>query len=292
MDVSVRLLALALLLLPSSTSADRGSYRLLDVKLEPLVAARELGIHVHHQSESQAPSWRQEGSAGELRGLVCVEHIFVNDPDSSWTESHRRRVRQIAGEALAHLRGEAEERGIELVWKERERSHTSVDEVSISIDEHAWTSAALGSAPVEKGVYLPIPACEAKTCEQRMAILHVLKAGRSYALPSVINRDQKMERVVMFMRRRHLKSGLSVDEEQASILVPEYPASYVHEILHLFGAQDLYKPEARRLAAAIRYPDEVMLRSSRPLSSVDVSAYTAYYVGWSDDEPAELPYWE
>jgi hypothetical protein len=117
-----------------------------------------------------------------------------------------------------------------------------------------------------------------------------MKPGRSFALPSIVSRDEGVERVVMFMRRVEISSLDERDApERASILVPELPAAYVHELLHIFGAEDFYRPAAREREAQRRYPAAVMLQSHHPLASLEISDYTAYYVGWSEDEPAALP---
>lgn len=264
----------------------------MDVGLQPLVPASDLGISTAKLSKEierqRSMSWRNQGSARTLEGLVCVKHVFVDDTTSSWTVPGRRDVRDYTTLALNHLREEALARGIELLWREREASQVSDKDVPTSVSNHSWTKDVLQSAYVKEGVYLPRASCQVRECDQEMAIIHVNKEGRSFAVPSVASADREVERVVMFMRKRQLQFS-GEEGEQAFILLPEYPASYVHEVLHLFGARDMYEPEARMRAAAIRYPQEVMLQSSRSLSGVEISDYTAYYVGWNDEVPPALP---
>ena len=64
------------------------------------------------------------------------------------------------------------------------------------------------------------------------------------------------------------------------------PATIAHEMLHPFGADDLYFPydtdTARAELAKEYFPDDIMLRVDPLLSTLTIGAYTAYKVGWTD----------
>lgn len=288
-----RRLLVLLLLLPTSARAESRSYTLHSEGLIPPRAASELGVRGaipvagRHRPR---PSWRDEGSARQLRGLVCIEHIFVDDSTATWDLPHRLDVRDSFSKALAYLRDTADGNDVSLDWRETHSSYATSEEVSAENLDHAWTGAAVLRSSSTEARLPRLESCPVRECDQRLAILHVMKPGRSYALPSIAFRDEGVERVVMFMRRVEVSS---LDErdvpERASILVPERPAAYVHELLHIFGAEDFYRPAAREREARRRYPAAVMLQSHRPLASLEISDYTAYYVGWSEDEPAALP---
>lgn len=71
-------------------------------------------------------------------------------------------------------------------------------------------------------------------------------------------------------------------------------ASYAHELLHLFGAQDLYRKEIgdsvyndkrARLCQKL-CPESIMLNSWNDLSRAKISGFTAYCVGWIDFLPS------
>lgn len=291
--VSFRKVVLLALLVPTEGFADTADFQLLNTHLQPLDAASDLGIRgtLPKESEATAPrAWRDEGSARQLRGLVCVEHVFVDDASSEWTLPGRLDARDNARVALAHLQTSASKHGVEIDWRETQISYTTAEEISVEFDEHEWTEAAVRRTSTGQGRFLPVDSCPVKECEQGLAILHVKKPGRSYALPSVAYRDDGVERVVMFLRSLEIKYyGAEEKQEPSGIQVPERPAAFVHELLHVFGAQDMYTPKARLHVAAKRYPDEVMLHSHRSLDSLSISGYTAYHVGWSDEVPPALP---
>ena len=291
--VSLRIAAILAILVPSQGYADTQAYKLLEMDLQPLEQASDLGIRgtLPRSSEGHATSsWRDQGSARELQGLVCIEHVFVDDSTSTWTVPRRLDSLDASSMALADLKKKANAIGVSLDWRETQSSYTAPKEIPVEVREHAWTAAAVRQSATKERRFLPLTRCPVRDCDEQLAILHVMKPGRSYALPSVASRDAGMERVVMFQRYVEIQYyGEESPVEGAGIEVSERPSAFVHEVLHVFGAQDMYIPEARRLVATERYPDEVMLRGHGALKDLSISDYTAYHIGWSDKEPPPLP---
>ncbi len=300
--VTVALLAALLGLDMSSAHASPSSNSLLQEGLRPLASAQELGIRAsgswngesEPSGESDAGerrsgvdaagselSWRDQGSAKQLRGQICVEQIFVDDPSSPWSDNKRAQAAAALHAALNYLSERAARKHIAVSWKEHQISARSEEEIPIASEEHGWTAALMSTAPV-LGLYLPIASCEVFTCEQRLSVIHVAKVGRSYALPSVFSSDVHDERVVIFARGQYTNV---VGEE---VVMPELPAAFAHEILHLFGAQDLYQPDERGRQARVLYPNDIMLRTQSQIDELEIDAYTAYTIGWSDLEPAGI----
>ncbi|MGI6279936.1 MAG: hypothetical protein ACOYJS_05185, partial [Acutalibacteraceae bacterium] len=60
---------------------------------------------------------------------------------------------------------------------------------------------------------------------------------------------------------------------------------FLHEILHLFGAEDYYNNEKRKAIAEKKYPKDVMLCSTSVLRENQIGEYTAYSIGWTDNTP-------
>ena len=99
--------------------------------------------------------------------------------------------------------------------------------------------------------------------------------GRSYAIV-YDGEDNVMESLVMFAR-----NDKGTEEE---------PAVYAHEILHVFGAHDLYNGEeySREVTdyIAASYPDEIMRSvAGEGKISEQISRITAYHLGWIDEIP-------
>lgn len=62
-------------------------------------------------------------------------------------------------------------------------------------------------------------------------------------------------------------------------------ATVAHEILHLFGAQDLYEEEFKDYAKT-KYSNDIMLMDYRNIEEMIVGKFTAYSVGWRENPPA------
>ena len=134
----------------------------------------------------------------------------------------------------------------------------------------------------------PIQTCPVNTCTERLVLLHVPRVGRSYSQPEGTFTDLGLERAVIY-QREILATVSAFDDQGATILIPERAATVAHEVLHLFGAEDFYEPEARAREATRRYPNAVMLQSNRAIADVEISDYTAYKIGWTQKRPKSLP---
>lgn len=83
----------------------------------------------------------------------------------------------------------------------------------------------------------------------------------------------------------HTDAAISSKVEY-SIITTKNPAVIAHEILHLFGAVDLYPHPAYsnfnfdELKEV--YPNELMLVQHKKLEKLDISPITSYFVGWQD----------
>lgn len=120
--------------------------------------------------------------------------------------------------------------------------------------------------------------------EQVLFIYHVNKMGTSYNLSfyNGISPIWYAERIVLFSKYNNGNSKAA--------------ASYVHEILHSFGAGELYFPfnltEVRRQIAKKHFPDDIMFRVDYEITRLNIGNYTAYRVGWTDKLDKEFEVFE
>ena len=71
----------------------------------------------------------------------------------------------------------------------------------------------------------------------------------------------------------------------------KYPSVFAHEFLHLFGAWDLYitpfdstrKAIKRKKVAMDLFPNEVMAFAYRHIESLEISPFTKYTIGWTNE---------
>ena len=62
-------------------------------------------------------------------------------------------------------------------------------------------------------------------------------------------------------------------------------ATIAHEILHLYGAEDLYTPYERKQMVKDIYPQDIMMLGYRNIDEMNVGEYTAYAIGWENKGP-------
>lgn len=74
-----------------------------------------------------------------------------------------------------------------------------------------------------------------------------------------------------------------------SVITQKNPAAVAHELLHLFGAVDLYPhqhhPGFNYKDIKEKYPNEIMRIAHKNINKLIVSPITEYYVGWNDTMP-------
>lgn len=229
--------------------------------------------------KSNQASKRDIGSARQLRGSTVVQHVFLSDRHSSWTNFEKQRVKKKVKEAYDF---------VSLHARRFNENIKFVDEYAkdikltgrIPLDAHAdprWTEYAIGLGQDGTAVNAVARIKQKQNPDNVIICLHVNKPALSYNLAYYKNvtRSYEAERMVCF-------TSYPDGRETSS-------ATYAHEILHLFGAGDLYFPydrtENRKNDASRMFPNDIMFRVDYDIYQLNVGAFTAYRVGWKDSLP-------
>lgn len=218
---------------------------------------------------------REIGSASVLEGSVGIYHVFVSESMAEWTDSDVELALTNVEQALMFLNYHAELHGRELYFQQE--AIQVVYDAGVPIELTAdpqWTERVIQATGAMSGNDLAATLRDAWGVDQVLIALHVNKTGLSYALAYVPGADPtySSERVVLFTRYPDTR--------------PTAAATYAHEMMHLFGALDLYYPtdtdDSRRELAQRIFPDDIMLRVEYNLANLTVNDFTAYRVGWLD----------
>ena len=233
------------------------------------------------------------GTNDLLEGALKVHVLFVDDAESSWTREKADTVmhHQIRP-ALAFLERQAREWGIGLTLSATMHITSPEKEVTLRYEgsvrndgngncsrdvlDHA--SRDLGWS--DKAYMYQQLFDENNYCE--VIFLAVIdKPGRSYAVCQAGDPQVAMvESAVVFTDYPGADLSLTEDSHMA--------LSVAHEILHLYGAEDLYEPRALQELARKHYPHDIMLIDSNDLEDQTLGALTAYSVGWTNRRPSLL----
>lgn len=131
---------------------------------------------------------------------------------------------------------------------------------------------------------------------QKEGIPEIRNPKNKERLVAYLRDENQVESVaLLFMVNNYFKTDISIpvnildtEDVEFSIVSYKYPAEIVHNILHLFGASDLYKTVYRRTDTKIKalqqaFPTDIMQDVyALPLEKCTISPYTRYLIGWSD----------
>ncbi len=242
------------------------------------------------------------GSCTKLSGTTVVVVIYLNDNSSSWTTQRMDRVKYKIGIATDYIEEAANYYGqsAEFIYDDGYYSDLSYEYDYYgnitdfdSLDEYNYD-------PYQESLleainnYIPSQKLLNKYGADHIAYVGVMnKEGRSYAYQYAEEYDDYYfeECCCLF----YTDKGYGEEEP---------PAVYAHEILHLFGAIDLYESEdpyyndltGRQYDYIIDYyPNEIMYTtydeygySVQQRVTNDISELTAFYLGWTDQLPSRF----
>ncbi|MDP4208046.1 MAG: hypothetical protein Q8928_04445 [Bacteroidota bacterium] len=221
--------------------------------------------------------WRA-GSALSLGGKVYILSVFVTTPKEKWTYDDK--IKLISRQILAQdwLVKQAKEYGVQLSFLNGfygVKTDMVVDEI-ISNKEHEgrvdWVNYILTKA----GYKSPADFQERlkntySDCDNSLVIIYANTKGRSYAVPFHTGMN----------KNKYFVEGCCVYRYYKGVEL--LPATIAHEILHLFGAWDLYKDGAKTLERANRawelFPHDVMREGSYDINNLKIDRLTAWLVG-------------
>ncbi len=235
------------------------------------------------------------GSARQLRGRCAVFEIYVG---RKWTRRKRRQGRRSLRAACRWLEQTAAAHGVEL---------SMVDEPAdvLRLPDHVRRTRGLGfnfmlPNPRRAEIARDVARVTAGAIQERLLdlpgdfdnhllVVHLKRQAVGFAVPA---RNRLANRIEL---------ELCLCSSTSS------PATYAHEILHLFGARDLYcsrelaqatsrwldDDEDRRVhlyqgfdAFWAKFPRALMAATDEPLDALEISPLTAHAVGWP--QPASI----
>ncbi len=172
----------------------------------------------------------REGSAKYLAGRTGIVTFFVGDGSTKWTKTDIVNVCDKIDLAAVYLEkcGMKYNQNVELIYNMEDLMHYEVysgrlsdwEDINYTREVYNW---------IEKDV--DCNALMRKYNLDGIAFVCVLNAsGKSYAVPHIVEQDAANYYEVAYM---YLFESEYRDKY-------ENPASYAHELLHLFGAVDLY----------------------------------------------------
>lgn len=227
------------------------------------------------------------GNCKDLRGNITVILFYLDDFESSWT---RKEINDFTEKeikpGLKFLENSAEKYNVKLKFK-IEEIHSDIyydGKVEVNTKKSGLaTINTLYTAAKALDCLNDLDFIAKYKLEYSTEILSIClfnKKGISYALNPRRGDDTDIaEHVLMF----------SEDLETEELGPVGWQSSVIaHETLHLYGAEDYYKPASRKAIAEKQCPGDIMLSCQYFLWHNDFGDATAFYIGWTDTPPEYL----
>lgn len=255
--------------------------------------ANSAGIQIENTERGSLEQRKESplGSAGYLRGDVLLVSLYINDDNSQWDERQQTNTKEYLSVACTYLEEQAAEYEQELnliydVETYPDLMFGLTYDGGIAEDENGWFDRWLNKW-IDQNV--PIAALQEKYETENIGFLAlVADSGGSYTNVFYVEDPDIYynESSVIFYYYPYIR-----------MTDREVPAVYAHEILHQFGAIDLYEGSYDFSPADVAYvsqvyPDDIMYsdytvngRLVYDKIHLTVGPITAYCLGWLDELP-------
>ncbi len=225
--------------------------------------------------------WRS-GSAKEFRNKVFTVVLFVSTEDDNWNIKEKDGLINQLHEAEIWLKNQAEHYSVSLKFAssilgyDQDIKLAALKRGTASGKEPVdWVSVVLKQAGYAGNVKFYNKTMAENNCDNLQLIIFVKGKGTSYSMAY----SSKMNKELYFLEGSVLYEKYWNDEKI-------YTATIAHELLHLYGAWDLYKTFAQSDEAAEKakklWPQSIMRMVSYDINELNVDELTAWLVGWTD----------
>lgn len=242
--------------------------------------------------------WKKNvtGSAGVLENKSVLINIFISDKKAKWSVKSRREANKKVSLACQYLKKEGKKykKNVELISDPNQNEDLAYEyKCPFIIKDSMKNQNRLYkkvTAYIQKNIDLTAIRTKYET-DSIGFLLHVNKSGVSSTQIHYMQDKTKtfFECSTLFSKYERK---------------PEGAATYAHEILHLFGARDLYcsSPVDGLSKAYIkhilkRFPNDIMFSTYTSKGKTlkyritnEISRNTAYFLGWKKDIPERKKY--
>ncbi len=229
--------------------------------------------------EIKGQSGRGEGSAKSLNGNCFVLNVFIDEKQSSWNNGKIETVLGYMEQAASFLESEGRRYGAQLSVTSSDRTQSAYlitsTKIPSDMSDFCWVEMLFSSTVYGTLENYAKSFFKAEEYDNWCVMLHIAKSGRSYALSCDSDysdyRVYYAERAVMYY------------SEDPTYQYRSVVGTYAHEMLHLFGASDLYGDGITEDALQMLkhfFPNAIMHTVSNDLGMQGICPYNAYRVGW------------
>ena len=232
----------------------------------------------HNAGETPKLTAASIGSAREARGECLVINVFIDDAESSWTDAEIKETLSRVNTALDFINSAAASYGSDFAASATNVTDsprlTTVEKIPSEMENYIRIDLLFGGTVYGSLAGYVAEYFDTEKLDNYCVLLHLNKDGRSYSLRcDTENYDWQLytcERAVIY------------HPADVADIYYDHPAVYAHEILHLFGAYDLYGEfitAANDKAIDNYFKNDIMRTVGGDIDLLGVSPFTAYACG-------------
>lgn len=241
----------------------------------------------------------------DLKNDVLLYFIFIDTRDTSpWTEFDIISTIDSLGVAVNWLHKQAEKNNIDLKIKTDYYIGNEYATISRNLPQGTVRESLL-EPNLQKGIqslnkwsdYVSRIAGESFYIVNKDGIPQLQNPRDTERLIAYLRDEYSVESVaLLFLVNNYFRNDISIalntltqDEVEYAIVSYKYPSEIAHNLLHLYGAADLYKTPFRKSEKKIRlaeelFPNEIMQDPyARNITRLEISDFTKYLIGWTDE---------
>ena len=226
--------------------------------------------------------WQQDtvvensGSCKMLMGSCLVINLFANDSNSHWTADGIKDCTEMVNEGLSFLLDSAASYGVEELSFDTVEVLLDVgtDAVDYTVGAYYGENAFIGTEYSGIKQFTEVHTA-GKQYDNVCVLFHFNKHGRSYFVQC--DGDYSAE------SSDYYEFGVLFFSDSSQGEYFSCPAVYAHELLHAFGAKDLYAgtvTETGDMLAEVLFPSDIMRYEPVDIQKSYIGPLTAKLIGW------------
>ena len=223
---------------------------------------------------------RNAGSAKKLKGKTYSLLFFLSDAESEWSYIEKQRILQQITDAEIWLTKQAKKYNHSLKFEhgffgwEQDIPFEGMPKGNRSGKEDVFLTNKI----IQKVGFRTQDQLIAQVPAENLQLLFLFKRdGINYAFP-----------FSQCLGEEFYVEGMSI-YHQFDKDTPQCTSCIAHEMLHLFGAWDLYESfqttKAQEERARKIYPTSIMLKTSYNIEELSIDPVTAWRIGWAEEPP-------
>ena len=243
-----------------------------------LIILSILTLSMHAQNNDR---WRA-GSAKDLSGEVLYLVCYISTPGDSWSKQEKDEMLSKVCDAENWLTLQAEKFSVGITFE-----NVLLNEGNDIIFDTIEPGLALGKERVDWvfRVLKKLGYKNAKQAYRRIKKKYETDNNVVLIMSKVGGRSYSMRYAKGYSKKKYFMEGAIIYHNYPNGALIPLAAVIAHELLHLYGAWDLYTTYAqtieRQQKAQELYPNDIMLRVDHNNNSLNINNLTAWLIGWN-----------